>query len=283
MSDIVRGPESKEALLAKIKSLVGVQKPDQNFVYSAATRSSNLLQIAFLFDTTGSMYHYFERGKKSIAKIVRKVAEKHSMVKFCYVAYKNHGDEDYFDGRNPFLATSFSGLPAQLESELQRVENGGGGDGLTALECVFHYLNIRASWSPTAIKAIILIGDMPPHGVLDSISYCPKENDYRAEVKEFKRKGIKVYSVFCFEEGELGSRRKQKVQEFFKWIAKETGGQYLELSEIDEVVDLLTAICMKETGNSNLEGFIAELRSMGQLKPGSNKERTLLALGDGRK
>ncbi|MEW6407686.1 MAG: vWA domain-containing protein [Patescibacteria group bacterium] len=281
MSDIVRRPESKEALLAKIESLVGIQKPGQNFSSPAATKSSNLLQITFLFDTTGSMYHYFERGKKSIAKIVRKVAEKHSNAKFCYVAYKNHGDEDYFGGTNPFFATSFSSLPAQLESELQKVKNGGGGDGLTALECVFHYLNTRTSWLPTAAKTVVLIGDMPPHGVLDSISCCPRENNYKAEVEEFKRKGIKVYSVFCFEEGELGSRRKQKVQEFFKWIAKETGGRYLELSEIDEVVDLLTAICMKETGN--LESFIAELRSIGRLRPGSNKEKTLLALGDGRK
>lgn len=260
----------KTGLLAQIKDFSDPSRQTK------ASDANTLLQIAFLFDTTGSMYPFFKQGKKGIAEISRKVSEKHPHTQFSYVAYKNHGDEEkFFDGTHAFFATPFTNNPREIEIAMEKIRNGGGGDGLTALECVLHFLTHQASWDLSATKAVVLIGDMPPHGVLDKIGDCPHEVDYRAEVASLKSKGIKIYSVFCCEEEDLHSSRKKRVKEFFKWIAKETDGKYLELAEINELVDLMTGICMKETGH--LEEFIQELKIRRPQLPQSTA-RALLAL-----
>lgn len=272
-------PKSVQELVKSINRFTGQSLPNSRDNLRGRSLSQSL-QVTFLLDTTGSMYPYFKRAKESIARIIKEVAEKHRSLEFSYVAYKNHGDEErFFDGQHPFFATPFTNRPKVIKEEMEKVRNGGGGDGLTALEDVFHYLNTQIRWSHQTIKVVVLVGDMPPHGVLDSVSRCPHEYDYKEEVEELIKKGIKVYSVFCYEEDYLSSR-KQKVRGFFKWVAKESGGRYLELADIDDLIDLLVGICMKETGH--LDEFITDLRSRGCLKPGSRKERAFLALTDGR-
>lgn len=274
---IVKAPENaavtqgeKPGLLTQIRTF---SEPSQR---AKANIANELLQVAFLFDTTGSMYPFFVQGKKCIAEISRKVSEKHPNTQFSYVAYKNHGDEEkFFDGIHAFSATPFTDNPREIEMAMEKIRNGGGGDGLTALECVLYFLTHQATWDFSATKAIVLIGDMPPHGVLDKISDCPREIDYRAEVASLKNKGIKIYSVFCCEEDELRLARKQTVGQFFQWIAQETDGKYLELAEINELVDLMTGICMKETGH--LEEFIKELQTKRPQLP-QTTVRALLAL-----
>ncbi len=274
MANIVKRPESVTALLTDIRKFTGgqfssVRKEDQQASFGKK------LQVVFLFDTTGSMYPYYELGKKQISQIVSKVVEKHRQAQFCYLAYKNHGDEtEFFDGENPFFASSFTSDPEQIKLELEKVKNGGGGDGLTALECVFHYLNVNVKWQDSATKIVVLIGDMPPHGVIDSVAKCPKKHNYQDEIAQMKAKGIKVYSVFCFEEGNLVSSRIKQVKMFFRETASRTNGRYLELAEIGEIVDLLTGICMKEIGH--LDEFVKDLERLQQLSDG--KRRLLLAL-----
>lgn len=260
-------PKSMENIKAALNQL---QQKRENF---------QILQVAFLFDTTGSMYPYFKQGQQSIYRIVKKVAERHKDALFSYIAYKNHGDELYFDGVYPFYASDFTSIPSKIDKEMAKIQNGGGGDGLTALEDVLHYLNVSTQWHPLATKVIVLIGDMPPHGVLDSKDGCIHGYAYDQEVKNLAAKKIKIYSVFCCEEEAYLSSRKQKVLSFFKWIAKECGGYFLQLAEIDDLVDLLIGICMKETGH--LSDFINELKVTGILS--HSKAKLLLPLNTDKK
>ena len=115
---------------------------------------------------------------------------------------------------------------------------------------------------------------MSPHGVVDSINNCPHGYDYRVEVEKLRKKGIKVYSVFCTTQDRAVTKAGQKVQSFFEWIAENTEGKYLELRDIDDIVDLLIGICMKEAGH--LDEFVAELGKLKKLP--SSKKRLLLAL-----
>jgi len=234
------------------------------------------LNVVFLFDTTGSMYPYFELGRKSIKKIITEVKKKVEKVKFCYIAYKNHGDEGkYFDGEKVFFATGLTEDAAALGAMMDKVKSGGGGpDALTCLEDVFHYLNINLRWDEMAVKAAVLIGDMPPHGVLDSVAICPFEYNYQNELELLAKKEVKIYSVFCFEENELISERKQKVQNFFKQVAQITSGCYLELADIQDLIDFLVGICMKET--DHLDDFILDLKNRKQLT--ASKEKLLFKL-----
>ncbi len=222
--------------------------------------SSGDLEVVFFCDTTGSMYPYFERVRDSIVAIAERIAQERVRAQFSVYAYKNHGDEaDHFNGAHPFLHQPMTENPAMIRKALAEVRSGGGGDGLCAVEDAFHHLNAHTGGVGVGkTKRVgVVIGDMPPHGVLDRVSGCPHEYDYHVEVVELQRKGFTFYSVFCAEEGELTSKRTQKIQEYYRALATGSGGKYLDLTDIESLVDVLLGICMKETGR--LDSFMAEL------------------------
>ncbi|MBI2551831.1 VWA domain-containing protein [Candidatus Uhrbacteria bacterium] len=222
--------------------------------------SSGDLEVVFFCDTTGSMYPYFARVRDSIVAIAKRIAQEQVRAQFAVYAYKNHGDEaQHFHGVYPFLHQPLTADPEMIRKTLAEVRPGGGGDGLCAVEDAFHHLNAQARSvvGGKAKRVGVVVGDMPPHGVLDRVSGCPHEYDYRAEVADLAKKGFAFYSVFCSQESERTSPRKQKIQDYYQWLAREHGGKYLELAELDALVDVLLGICMKETGR--LDSFIAQV------------------------
>jgi len=48
-------------------------------------------------------------------------------------------------------------------------------------------------WAP---RRLILIGDKPPHGVMDGLKFCTKMRDYREEVKGPQEKADQDLSHF---------------------------------------------------------------------------------------
>lgn len=273
MADIVKRAGGQGNLARKLEELNSPAKQSLPLPASA-TKSSGDLQVVFAFDTTGSMSQYFEAGKSAIKRIVTEVRAKRPTAEFCYIAYKNHGDEHCFDGRHPFFSTEFSSNADSLIQSLERIDNSGGGDGLTGIEDVLHFLACDVGWRLKATKVLVLIGDMPPHGVVDAISHCPHEYDYRDETEKLKIKGVKIYSVHCFDERDLNTPRLQKITEFFRQIAEGNAGKYLTMQDINEVALLLIGICMKETGH--LSEFIRDLKSKGLLRQGTERKLRLL-------
>ena len=137
---------------------------------------------------------------------------------------------------------------------------GEGGGGPEAVECALHEA-VAFTWDKTAPKAIILIGDKPPHGVMDGLKSCTKMRDYREEVKAVKVKGIKIYPILCNNISETEGN--------FRWMADITGGKFFYLKEISDLSDLLIGICLKETGK--LPYFEKKLLAYGDEVPLSKK------------
>ena len=278
---IVKRTAQPGSLAARHKQTGALAKHKEQSGFACRERphyGSSKLQVAFAFDTTGSMFQYFEKCKKAIHRIAQDVKENsNAETEFCIASYKNHGDEEtYFDGIHPFSATQFTADIESLQRSLNKVENGGGGDdGLSALEDVLHHLTKEAPWDSNAHKVLVIIGDMPPHGVIDSISRCKYEYDYRAETEVLKAKGVKIYAVFCYEEYAMISDRLCKVKDFYSWIAKKTDGKYLELADIDEIATLLAAICVVENKGS-MQDFRKTLSSRGLLTPSVDKKLKML-------
>lgn len=195
------------------------------------------LQCAMMFDLTGSMFKYFDAVKQKIAEISEAVMKRAPRSEIAVFAYRDHGNEDY---GKIYYASHFTRNMQELSRFLEQIEKGGGSpDGLTCMEECFSEAN-RRNWTAVSAKSIVIIGDMPPHGVRDSFKKCPNNIDYRIEVEKFKQKGIKLYPVFC--------GHHKDVRKFYQWLATETGGRFLELDEIDLLSDLLVAICMKSLG-----------------------------------
>lgn len=242
-------------------------------------RIEALLQLCQCIDSTGSMYPVFVEAQSAVKRIIEEVSSAEINAEMAFIAYKNHGDERYFDGERAFVATPLTKDPATILSLMQKVSNGGGGDGLTALEDVLDYVVRDMEWKDSAAKALVIVGDMPPHGVVDSIKHCPRKIDYRQAISGLKRLGIKVYAVYCDTDHhqQMGRERKSAIQDFYHAIADETGGQYLTLEDIPSLITILLGICFKSV--NRMDDLVEKLRKTNQLGP--REQKIIRALGPG--
>lgn len=246
--------DRKEKILKKI-----AEKEEQ--LKGGRFHADSSLDVVFMIDTTGSMDPYIEEVKHNIIKIIENVLDYSPKVRMGCVAYKDHGDE----GEDEFYLTKVLPLTFDRKEIVGFMRSPGlhigeGGGGPEAVECALHEA-VAFAWGKTAPKAIILIGDKPPHGVMDGLKLCTRMRDYREEVRALKAAGIKIYSVLCNNISETEGN--------FRWMASETGGLFFYLKEISDLSDLLTGICLKETGQ--LPYFERKLLENGDKVPQSKR------------
>lgn len=55
---------------------------------------TNVIDIVFCMDTTGSMSRYIENSKNTVTKLMNKFNVEKRSLKFGFVAYKDHPDQD---------------------------------------------------------------------------------------------------------------------------------------------------------------------------------------------
>lgn len=277
MSNIVKDEKKNSAITnPRLQSIT-----DRAKAISDRGNKPAKLELVLCFDTTGSMHKVFKAGQRAIEEVIKGLDAPSTGAILSLIAYKNHGDEYLFDGERPFIATPWSNKSEEILRPLYQITSEGGGDGLTALEDVFDYLVCNVEWQPEAKKAVVLIGDMPPHGVVDSVSHCPRRFDYHKSIDSMKKLGITVYSVFCPTQyhNSMGKDRYNKITSFYDWIAEETGGRRLSLEDMETLVTILVGIGMKETGR--IDEYRDLLSQRKALTPG--KERILSALSSGKK
>jgi Mg-chelatase subunit ChlD len=215
------------------------------------------LDAAFVFDTTGSMSVHLNEVRLRIAEIAADVAAEVPRSRFGVVCFKDHGDQ----GENGCYLTRSQALTAQAD-DLERflhskaVAPGQGGGGAEAVECALRAAN-GLGWRASARKAVILVGDKPPHGAgMDGLDGCPRGVDYRDEVEALARKGVRIYTVLV--DSYLETRR------VFEWMAEATGGKCVELRSPKDLAPLLVSVCLAEAGKS-VDRFAARLDAAGRL------------------
>lgn len=199
-------------------------------------------------------------------ELITKIKERVKQVEFAVVAYGDHCDA------NTTYVTKTCSFTVDVEvvrSFVSSVERTGGGDEPEALEDALMEAN-GLVWKDRAKKCIVLVGDAPPHGVMDGFDQCACGIDYREETKKLAEKGVKTYSVLC--------NQGRSAEQVFRWIADQTDGEFLKLDNMDDLVDLIAAVCVKESGGS-VDDFIRDLGRLKQLT--TSKERTLRMLASG--
>jgi hypothetical protein len=199
------------------------------------------LDVVFAVDTTGSMEPYINEVKDNIIRIMEDVFEFSQGVRMGVIAYKDHGDE----GETEFYLTKIQPLTFDNKEVVEFLRSpdlhiGVGGGDAEALECAL-YDAVNLNWSSAKTpKVIVLVGDKPAHGVIDSFRACTRMKDYRQEVEAIKNKGIRIYPILC--------NNIHETESSFRWMAGETGGTFIYLNDISSLSDLLIGICLKETG-----------------------------------
>lgn len=226
--------ERKQKLLRRINEKARLLQEGRLFADSS-------LDAVFMIDTTGSMDPYISEVQNNILRITDEVMEFSPRVRMGCIAFKDHGDE----GEDEFYLTKILPLTFDRKEIVEFVRSpdlyiGEGGGGPEAVECALHEA-AGFNWNETSSpKAVILIGDKPPHGVMDSFNACMKSYDFKREVDIIAKKGIRIYPILCNSVSETEST--------FRWMAGRTGGRFFYLEDISDLSDLLTGICLKETG-----------------------------------
>lgn len=227
--------------------------------------SQDSLDIAFVFDTTGSMYRCLEEVRRELTRLAVEVSSSIPNTRIGVVAFG-----DYCDAATTYVTKvlDFTSDVDELRRFIQQVEPTDGEDEPEAVEEAFYEVS-RLNWRIGSQRVAVLVGDAPPHGVIDALSNSPRRRDYRREVASLGQKGIKIYPIQCG-----GSKATERV---FREFAQQTGGVYLRLDNMADLVDLLIGICMKQTGL--LGAYRARLKLAKRLT--ESKSRLLKALAAG--
>jgi len=226
------------------------------------------LDAAFLLDTTGSMSVHLNEVRMRMTEIASEISREVPRSRLGVVCYKDHGDE----GENAHYLTLVQSLTDRGEDvraflNARQIAPGKGGGGAEAVECALRAAN-GLTWRASAKKALVLVGDKPPHGAgMDELDGCPSKVDYRDEVEALAKKGVRIYTVLV--DSYLETRR------VFEWMAEETGGRFLELHSSKDLAPLLVSVCLQEAGR-DLGQFAARLEAAGMLT--DSRKQIFLAL-----
>ncbi len=223
------------------------------------------LDILFCFDTTGSMYRFLEQVRSEITHLSQMIQNHIPKSRVGVIA---HGD--YCDASTAYVTRGldFTTDIVKISRFIWGTQKTDGGDFPEAIEEALFKAN-QMDWRLGSRRAIALIGDAPPHGVIDSVKNCKYGHFWRREVEALKRKGIKIYAIQC--------GRHRDTERVFREMAQITGGVYLNLHNINDLVDLLIGVCMREVGL--LMTFQEQLRRSQQLT--TSKKSLLNCLGSG--
>ena len=190
---------------------------------------TNLVQIAFMVDATGSMGDELEFLKMDLKKVINEVQKANNQLKISTgtVFYRDEGDE-YVVKHSPF--TEDINQTTEFIS-LQRAD--GGGDFPEAVDKALVQLN-QLQWQPEARTRIaFLVLDAPPHNkpaVINSIQYS---------VKTAAASGIKLIPV-------VASGIDKTTEFLMRFIAMYTNGTYVFITDHSGI------------GNKHLEPSVGE-------------------------
>ena len=190
---------------------------------------TNLVQIAFMVDATGSMGDELEFLKMDLKKVITEVQKTNNQLKIstATVFYRDEGDE-YVVKHSPFTEDI-----NQTTEFISQQRANGGGDFPEAVDKALVQLN-QLQWQPEARTRIaFLVLDAPPHNkpaVINSIQYS---------VKTTAASGIKLIPV-------VASGIDKTTEFLMRFIAMYTNGTYVFITDHSGI------------GNKHLEPSVGE-------------------------
>ncbi|HYX17331.1 MULTISPECIES: vWA domain-containing protein [unclassified Nostoc] len=217
--------------------------------------TSNNIEIVFSFDTTGSMYPCLTQVRRKIKNTVTRLIDEIPLIKIGIIA---HGD--YCDAGSTYVTKIFniSGDVDAICDFVQNVEPTGGGDAPECYELVLHESQ-SLSWSKSATKSLVLIGDDIPHPP----AHNPKKLNWRKELDKLAEAEITVYGVQAL--------NRPHATPFYQELAEKSGGFHINLDQFSYISDLFLAVCYQQSSNDQLQAYEQEVIDQGRMSRGLNK------------
>lgn len=213
------------------------------------------IEVVFSFDTTGSMYPCLTQVRRRIKETVNRLINEIPLIKIGIIA---HGD--YCDKDSTYVTKHFD-LSADIDAICNFVQNvspTNGGDAPECYELVLHEAQ-SFSWSKSASKSLVLIGDDIPHAPAQN----PQKLNWRQEIKKLADKEIMVYGVQAL--------NRSHATPFYKELAQESGGFHVNLDQFSYITDLFLAVCYQQSSNEQLQAYEKEIIEEGRMSRGLNR------------
>ncbi|MEH2117344.1 vWA domain-containing protein [Nostoc sp.] len=217
--------------------------------------TSNNIEIVFSFDTTGSMYPCLTQVRRKIKNTVTRLIDEIPLIRIGIIA---HGD--YCDEGSTYVTKTFniSGDVDAICDFVQNVAPTGGGDAPECYELVLHESQ-SLSWSKSATKSLVLIGDDIPHPP----AHNPKKLNWRKELDKLAEAEITVYGVQAL--------NRSHATPFYQELAEKSGGFHINLDQFSYISDLFLAVCYQQSSNEQLQAYEQEVIDQGRMSRGLNK------------
>ncbi|MBD2665422.1 vWA domain-containing protein [Richelia sinica] len=217
--------------------------------------TSSNIEVVFSFDTTGSMYPCLTQVRRKIKQTVTRLMNELPLIKIGIIA---HGD--YCDQDSTYVTKILTLCDDvdQICDFVQNVEPTGGGDAPECYELVLHQAQ-SLSWSDSANKSLVLIGDDLPHAP----AHNPQKLNWRKELEKLADGGITVYGVQAL--------NRSHATPFYQEIANKSGGFHINLDQFSYITDLFLAVCYQQSSNEQLQAYEQEIISQGRMNRGLNK------------
>jgi hypothetical protein len=215
------------------------------------------IDIVFSFDTTGSMYPCLAEVRRRVREVTKRLFADIPNIRIGIIA---HGD--YYDKGRPYMVCGLdlSKNIEQIREFVASVKPTMGGDWPECYEVVLNHAQ-TLDWREDAdSKVLVMIGDATPHlpGYVWGDQRC--KHNWRTECGKLHKQGISIYAVQAM----AGYGRTQE-KRFYNEMAKLTGGVKLELNQLSNIIQLVMAVCFKESSDEQFKAYETELRSSGQL------------------
>lgn len=208
------------------------------------------VDVVVSFDTTGSMYPCLTQVRRRVNEMIDRLFREISGLRVGIIA---HGD--YCD-RNSTYVTKRLELTNNREELYRFVANvpaTNGGDSPECYELVLHEAR-SFKWS-SYTKTLVIIGDDVPHP--SSYPGNTDRLDWRNEIELLLKMGVNVYGVQAL--------NRSHATHFYQEIAQRTGGFHLTLDQFSSVVELVMAICYRQSGSDSLSQWEIEVERSGRM------------------
>ncbi len=231
----VLGTEERKALPGRTAEILG---------------KSQGLDTYIVFDTTGSMKTYVDAVRNNIEEVTSTLLDGKSDLRLSI-----NGIGDHCDGRDWIQMYALSSDPSEVHGSIEDIVMTGGGDQPEAYECLALQLAQRIPKDSAGRKrAVVLIADSVPHGMMDGDSGCPKGVDYQDAFKAMKVVCDGFYFVGCEEQMYNLQRR---------LVEKNSGKEkFIPLGDMVGVLPaLLIALAKKSQSEKALNEYLTRLET----------------------
>ncbi|XP_060566255.1 alpha-protein kinase vwkA-like [Ruditapes philippinarum] len=202
---------------------------------------SNILDLAFIMDTTGSMGSYIHSARNNIRSLVDEIAVNSDIdLRIALIEYRDHPPQE-----TTFVTRTndFTKDVELMKKWLNKAQASGGGDGPEAVAEGLYDVT-KLSWRPEAARITVLISDAPPHGLApwkDSTfkEGSPNGHDPMKIAQDLAKREIIIYAVGC--EPSI-----DPYKDFFMALAYITGGQYIPLSDPRRLIQAIIGGAQEE-------------------------------------